>query len=312
MDTYQSLTEIIPLSDSVVTIGTYDGLHRGHQEIVKRVVTYANATHISSVAITFDPHPRNVLNPESELVSLIMNLKDKLALFSELGVDYALVIPFTDAIRKMTANKFLNDIVVKYFSPSQIIIGYDHHFGFHREGSPEFLSKYAKQHCFGIDVVDAVSDEGALISSTHIRGLITDGYVRRASFELGWVYGFQATVVHGVGRGEKMTFPTANFIPVEKSQLLPKPGVYLTRGIVDGHTLHGMCNLGVRPTFDEGEFVMEVHFFEKKVKNLYGRNIRIEFLERIRDEKKFSSEQTLIEQLKQDKKHCIALLAKYV
>ena len=150
--------------------------------------------------------------------------------------------------------------------------------------------------------MDPVHDENVIISSTHIRELIKAGFVRRASFELGWVYGFDATVVAGVGRGRSLQFPTANFIPLEKNQLLPGQGVYFTRGRLNSKNIYGMCNLGTRPTFDEGGFVMEVHFFEKIDEELYGRQIAIEFLERIRDEKKFDSAAALTEHVNIHKK----------
>ncbi len=312
MDVYRSISEIQPISHSVVTMGTYDGIHRGHQEIIKRTVAYAKAVGSVSVVITFYPHPRTVTSTDHKDVALILQLDDKISIMKDLDVDYLLIIPFSEEVRALTASQFLNDIVMKNFKPSKFVIGYDHHFGFKKEGSPEYLSDYATQHGIEIDIIEAISDEGSIISSTEIRRLISEGYVRRASFELGWIYGFPAKVVHGAGRGKKMEYPTANFVPLEKSQLLPKNGVYLTRGIVDGQTLYGMCNLGIRPTFDEGEFVMEVHFFEKEMKDLYDEDIRIEFLERIRDEIKFSSEQKLIEQLDKDKTHCMALLAKYI
>jgi len=312
MEVYRSLKDIPSLPNSIVTIGTYDGIHRGHQEIIKRVVAYAKAKDIASVVITLYPHPKTITCSKNTDIPLILNVEDKLSILKDLGVDNTLVIPFSESIRQLSAKQFLEDIIIQNFNPSKFVIGYDHHFGYKQEGSPEFLSNYADQNNIEIEIVKAVSDEGSIISSTEIRRLITEGYVRRASFELGWIYGFPATVVHGSGRGKKMEYPTANFVPLESSQLLPKNGVYLTRGIVDGQTLYGMCNLGIRPTFDEGDFVMEVHFFEKDDTNLYDRNIRIEFLERIRDEKKFSSKETLIEQLDKDKKHCIALLAKYL
>lgn len=312
MEVYRSINDIKPMPKSVVTMGTYDGIHRGHQEIIKRCVAYAKAMNSPSVVITLHPHPRTVTSTKHPDVALILHIEEKISMLKELGVDHLLIIPFSESVRQLTASQFLSDVIMKYFNPTKFVIGYDHHFGFKKQGSPEFLTDYANRNGIGIEIVKAVSDEGSIISSTEIRRLISEGYVRRASFELGWIYGFSAKVVRGSGRGSKMHYPTANFVPFEKSQLLPKKGVYLTRGIVDGQTLYGMCNLGVRPTFEEGDFVMEVHFFDKSVKDLYDETIRIEFLERVRDEVKFSSEQALIEQLDKDKTHCVALLAKYI
>jgi riboflavin kinase/FMN adenylyltransferase len=200
---------------------------------------------------------------------------------------------------------------VKNFNPSYIVIGYDHHFGFEREGSPQFLKDFGKNNGVSVDIVEPISDNKVTISSTNIRKLVQNGYVRRASFELGWVFGFEANVIHGAGRGKGLGFPTANFIPEEKNQLIPASGVYCIRGRIDGNYLYGMCNLGVRPTFGETDFVMEVHFIDQELDDLYGKKITVEFLERIRDEQKFSNPQDLIKQLKKDKQFCMRLMQKY-
>ena len=163
----------------------------------------------------------------------------------------------------------------------------------------------------GLEVVQPVSDDGHHISSTRIRELIKDGFVRRANFELGAVFGFEAIVVKGAGRGKELKFPTANIIPTEKNQLMPKKGVYFIRGRIIGLQAFGMCNFGVRPTFNEDELVMEIHFFHDNLDDLYGKEIRVEFLERIRDEKKFPSPEKLIEQLRIDKQVCLDLKGKY-
>lgn len=311
METFKNLESVSRLDQSVLTMGSFDGLHRGHQEIIKRVVSFSEGRNLPSVTITFEPHPRHILDINKRKLPLLMNLDHKLKLLDELRMNIALVIPFTEEFSRITATQFMNQVVVKLFNPEHITIGYDHHFGHRREGSPNFLKTYCESKIIGLEIVKPVSDEGLVISSTNIRNLIQSGFVRRASFELGWVYGFQAKVVHGIGRGRTLFYPTANFIPIEKNQLLPKNGVYLTRGRVDGQQLYGMCNLGIRPTFEEGEFVMEVHFFDPGIENFYGRNFLIEFLERIRDEKKFNTQNELIEQLRHDEKICRELQRKY-
>lgn len=310
MDVYRTLTDIPDLPNSVVTIGTFDGCHRGHQEIIKKVVSMAESMDTHSVLVTFDPHPRHVLQSGRKL-PMLMHIDKKLEILQSLHLDTVLVIPFDDSFSKMTANQFLNDVVVKNFDPNTVIVGYDHHFGYDREGSPEFLKSYGEHHGFNVDVVPPISDENVNLSSTHIRNFIQNGYVRRASFELGWVYGFEAKVIHGAGRGKGLGFPTANFIPEEKNQLVPANGVYFIRGRINGKNLYGMCNLGVRPTFNETEFVMEVHFFDLASTNIYGNIITVEFLERIRDEEKFSNSTALIEQLNKDKQICMRLMQKY-
>ena len=310
MNIFTEIEKIKNCDDCVLTIGSYDGLHRGHQDIIKTLTTTAAAKSKKSALITFDPHPRHVLDNNKKL-SLIISMKQKIFLLEKLGIDILLVIPFTEEFSHMTAENFMDNVIMKYFSPSGIVIGYDHHFGYKREGSPEFLQEYANRRGINIDIINAVADDKVVLSSTHIRDLISNGFVRRASFELGWVYGFYAKVVHGSGRGKDLEFPTANIVAIEKNQLMPKTGVYLARGRVNDDFIVGMCNFGTRPTFNEREFVMEINFFTSSLDDIYNREIYIEFLERIRDEKKFDNPDQLVQQLHQDRKYCLELKKKY-
>ena len=310
MNIFTEIEKIKNCDDCVLTIGSYDGLHRGHQDIIKTLTTTAAAKSKKSALITFDPHPRHVLDNNKKL-SLIISMKQKIFLLEKLGIDILLVIPFTKEFSHMTAENFMENVIMKYFSPSGIVIGYDHHFGYKREGSPEFLQEYANRQGINIDIINAVADDKVVLSSTHIRDLISNGFVRRASFELGWVYGFYAKVVHGSGRGKDLEFPTANIVAIEKNQLMPKTGVYLARGRVNDDFIVGMCNFGTRPTFNERELVMEINFFTSSLDDIYNREIYIEFLERIRDEKKFDNPDQLVQQLHQDRKYCLELKKKY-
>ncbi len=310
MNIFTEIEKIKNCDDCVLTIGSYDGLHRGHQDIIKTLTTTAAAKSKKSALITFDPHPRHVLDNNKKL-SLIISMKQKIFLLEKLGIDILLVIPFTKEFSHMTAENFMDNVIMKYFSPSGIVIGYDHHFGYKREGSPEFLQEYANRRGINIDIINAVADDKVVLSSTHIRDLISNGFVRRASFELGWVYGFYAKVVHGSGRGKGLEFPTANIVAIEKNQLMPKTGVYLARGRVNDDFIVGMCNFGTRPTFNERELVMEINFFTSSLDDIYNREIYIEFLERIRDEKKFDNPDQLVQQLHQDRKYCLELKKKY-
>ncbi|MEE3188974.1 MAG: riboflavin biosynthesis protein RibF [Candidatus Neomarinimicrobiota bacterium] len=311
MDILKTLDKFEKLSSSIVTIGSYDGIHRGHFGILSSVTHHANALCVPSVLVTFDPHPRHILDPAADKLSLIMGLEQKLEIIESLGIDLVYVIDFTVQFSKTSAREFLDNTILPFFNPYFIIVGYDHHFGFKREGSPEFLTSYCSEHEIELEIVPPITDDNTIISSTHIRQLIQSGYVRRANFELGSVFGFLGHVVHGAGRGRSLDFPTANVVPVEKNQLMPKPGVYFTRGRINGLHLYGMCNFGTRPTFNEEELVMEVHFFHDDLTDLYGKEIRIEFLERIRDEKKFPSPLKLKEQLIIDKKRCLDIQGKY-
>jgi len=311
MEIIYNLDQFKPLDSSVVTIGSYDGIHRGHHNILTSVVNHAHVLNVPSVLVTFDPHPRHILDPDADKLSLIMGIDQKLEIIQELGLSLVYVINFTQAFSKTTAGEFLDKTVLPYFNPCYMIVGYDHHFGYKREGSPEFLITYCLTKEIELEVIEPVSDDGHIISSTHIRKLIKDGFVRRANFELGSVFGFFATVVRGAGRGKDLDFPTANVIPLEKNQLMPNPGVYFIRGRINGLQLFGMCNFGIRPTFNEEDLVMEIHFFNDNIIDLYGKEIRVEFLERIRDEKKFPSPEELKLQLFKDKQICLELQGKY-
>ena len=280
------------------------------QDIIKKVISLSQSNNCKSVLITFDPHPRHILESSNKL-PLLMHIDKKLEIFESLNLDIALIIPFDREFSMFSADEFLKKIIIKYFNPHSIIVGYDHHFGFNREGSPEFLKKYGNNNNIDVHIVEPVTDQDMIISSTHIRNLINSGFVRRASFELGWVFGFKATVVHGSGRGKELGYPTANFIPQEENQLVPANGVYFIRGRINSENLYGMCNLGIRPTFNETDFVMEVHFFDLSSNNIYGSLIVVEFLERIRDEKRFSNPKELKNQLMKDKNTCINLIDKY-
>ena len=311
MDVYRSLDDFIPLKSSVITIGSYDGLHRGHHEIVRSVVNRAQARKVNAAVVTFDPHPKHVLDRSPEKLPLIMNMDQKLEILHSLGLGKVLIIPFTLRFSRMEAKEFMDNVILPNFKPQFIVAGYNHHFGHKRKGGPEFLKEYCHEHGIGLEITEPVKDGDAVISSTHIRTLIQNGYLRRANFELGSFFGFMAKVVRGSGRGKGLDFPTANLNTLGENQLMPKPGVYFTRGRINGLHLYGMCNLGVRPTFDETDFVMEVHFFEKSIGDLYEKEINIEFLERIRDEKKFKDSSELKKQLEKDQNMCKQLIQKY-
>lgn len=310
MEIFRDIRTIPYYEDSIVTIGTFDGCHRGHQDIIKNVTYNAQLKYCKSILITFDPHPRHILNPKNK-IPMLMHIDRKLNFLKSFNLDTVLVIPFDKNFSKLTAYDFLNDIILNHFNASKIIVGRDHHFGFNREGSPQFLKKLSIENKYEVEIIEPIKDSDMIISSTRIRESIQNGFVRRASFELGWVFGFEAKVVAGSGRGKGLGFPTANFLPIEKNQLIPANGVYFIRGRINSINLYGMCNLGTRPTFDEIDFVMEVHFFKGMVNDIYGKTITVEFLERVRDEKKFSNPEELIKQLEKDKKICMRLIQKY-
>ena len=301
----------IKLKSSVTTMGSYDGIHRGHFQILNKVNSISNQLNISSVVITFDPHPGNLIGKPKEKVKLLMSLEKKIETIKSFSIDYLVILKFDTNLMNMDAEVFLKNILIKNFSPTYIVSGENHTFGHKKSGDISYLKKFCKVNNIALEVVKPLMDDEVIISSTNIRNLIKNGFIRRANYELGSNYGFYAKVISGSGRGKKLQYPTANLLPVEKDQLLPKIGVYLTRCIINGLSRYGMCNFGVRPTFGEGELVLEVHLFDEEQKDLYDDCIWVEFLERVRDEKKFSSVEKLVEQLERDKSNCLSLKYKY-
>ena len=200
-----------------------------------------------------------------------MNLEQKLKIIEACGVDIVYVINFTEDYSKITANDFMNHTIIPFFNPKIIIIGSNHYFGRAREGSPSFLQKFGKKNDIQIIIIQPVLNKNEEISSTRIRKFITSGFVEKANYELGTKFSIHGEVVNGSGRGHKLNFPTANINPLDKRQLLPKIGVYLIHGSINGLNAFGMCNLGVIPTFSEKNLVMEIHFFHDRVENLYGK-----------------------------------------
>ena len=301
----------IKLKSSVITIGSYDGIHRGHFHIINKVNSISNQLKISSVVITFDPHPRNLIGNPKEKVKLLMSLEKKIELIKNMSIDYLVILKFDTNLMNMDAEEFLKKILIKNFNPKCIVSGLNHTFGHNKSGDIKYLNKFCKKNDIAMEVVGPLKDGEMIISSTNIRNLIDNGFIRRANYELGSMYGFYSKVVSGSGRGKKLNYPTANLRPVDKDQLLPKIGVYFTRCIINGLSCYGMCNFGVRPTFEESDLVLEVHLFDEVIYDLYGHCIWIEFLERVRDEIKFSSIEKLIKQLEKDKSNCLALKYKY-
>lgn len=312
MEIIKNLKEFIPLKSSVLTIGSYDGLHRGHLKILQSVVQYAKKNNSPSVLVTFDPHPKHIIAIEKkEKIQLIMSFNRKIEIIKTLGINYVFIITFTKEFSKISPDTFLDHTIIPFFNPEIMVVGFDHHFGRKREGNPLFLKKYCFLNNIKLEIAEPVKDNNAKISSSRIRDFIKNGMIKKANFELGSNFGFSSKVIHGAGRGADLGFPTANLLPLDNKQILPKIGVYLIKGRINGQNTYGMCNLGVRPTFNETDFVIEVHFFFDDLNNLYDEELRIEFLERIRDELKFSSSKELTFQLNRDKQVCLGLQGKY-
>ena len=298
MEIIFSKQKLTPINQSILTVGSYDGIHRGHQKLLSILVEKSKSYNLPSVLVTFDPHPRHVLNKEPTRLPLIMSLDQKLEIIESLGIDIVYIINFTLLFSKISAERFMIETILPNFNPKKLIIGINHHFGRDRKGSPSFLKDFGKRNNLDIVIIKPVLDNQSEISSSRIRDFIISGFIRRANYELGTYFSISGEVIHGSSRGKDLMFKTANIKPLEKNQLFPKIGVYLVRGRIIGLNAFGMCNIGVRPTFGENKLVMEIHFFHDEVLNLYGEMVKIEFLERIRDEKKFPTSKDLVKQLK--------------
>ena len=307
MEVIRSIKNMQPLESSVVTIGNYDGIHLGHQDILKHIIETAKKESIPSCLITFDPYPAYILSNDSKPMNL-QDIDSKLAALEEMGVDKVLVIPFTLEFSRMSAEDFSENIIKRLFNPKLISVGENHYFGFNKRGDISFLTKFCHENNIDLHTPEIRVLHGKPISSTLTRGLIYDGLLDQVPSLLGKFYGFNVVTVHGSNRGKSMNYPTANFIPLSKYQMIPEGGVYLSRVLLDGEEYFGMANIGYRPTFNEKKFVMEVHILSDKFSDLYDKRFYIEFLNKIRNEIKFESKEYLIKQIENDKEVCIKLI----
>jgi riboflavin kinase/FMN adenylyltransferase len=303
LETYRSIEDVHPIDGSVLTVGTFDGLHRGHLAVIDRVVEHAKMQNVPSVVLTFHPHPQHILakagTPKQEV---IVTLEKKLDLIGNAGIDIAMVFNFDHGLSRVTARDFLHDIIVGRFHPSEIVIGYDHHFGHDHQGDAEFLRNQSSAYGYSVDVVDEVNASDSTISSSNIRQLIKNGHCEAGARLLGRPYEISGTVVKGIQRGKRLTYPTANLKPDEKNQLIPKHGVYIVSSTIDNQEYFGMCNVGIRPTFEEKSVTIEAHFFDMEVDNLYHRKLALRFYHWIRDERKFEDASELRAQIDRDKR----------
>lgn len=289
-----------PFKNAVVTIGNFDGVHIGHQALFREVIEKAVAINGTSVAITFNPHPIKILRQNGHL-PLITIHEQKIELIEKTGMDVLICIPFTKEFAQLPALEFVRDLLIDKIGMKAIVVGNDYAFGKNREGNTEFLKACTKEYGFEVIVADWVSVTNTMpgrISSTKIRKLVADGKVAEAQQLLGRYYQVRGIVATGRDRGGKLLgFPTANLQIAD--ELCPQKGVYAVT--VEYNTLKykGVANIGYSPTFDDNIFTIEVHMLDFN-ENIYGRNIRINFVERIRDEMKFSGISELSEQIKKD------------
>jgi len=304
----KNINNIAQLDRSALTMGSFDGMHVGHMEIINTVKSVAKKKNIVTAVITFDPHPKTVINKNrQEKCFNITSTNKKLEILEQNGIDYVWLVPFDDDFANITAQYFMDNYIIKYFKPEDIIIGYDHHFGNKRQGDAEFLSKHSQKYNYKLHVIEPSKINNISISSTQIRQFIEKCNIESANNFLGWNYELSGQVVKGSGVGNKINFPTANINPGNKNQLIPGKGAYCVDVLVDNQKYLGMCNIGVRPTlYEKGEIVIEVHLLTENVLSLLNNNIKLNFKSFIRKEKKYGNTNELVKQLELDRQFCIS------
>jgi riboflavin kinase / FMN adenylyltransferase len=294
--------------NTVLTVGTFDGVHAGHKVLINTVIEKAAARNARSVIVTFDPHPREIINPGSAGIKLLSTLEERSELLSDLGVDEMIVIPFDRDFSLLTSEQFVRDIIWEKIGVSEFVIGYDHQFGRNREGTIDTVQRLGSELGFSSYVVSKQEVEHKTVSSTAIRRAIHDeGDMKLAAQFLERNYILNGTVVHGDKRGKKIGYPTANIQPEHQNKVIPKRGVYAVWVRVHGSFYGGMMNIGIRPTFEGTSETLEVNIFGFD-RDIYGKEVQIQFVDRVRDEKTFDGFEELIDQLDKDKKRVEEIL----
>ena len=308
MRIFDNLKSYSSKKESILTIGTFDGVHIGHNKILKRLIQDSKKNNLSSLVMTFFPHPRMILNKSHE-IKMIDTIDEKINLLEKTGLDNLIIHPFDNNFSKIRAKEFVEEILVKKLKIKEIIIGYDHKFGKDREASVEDLKKFGKDYMFTVKEIPAQEIDSIAISSTKIRNAILNGEIEKCNKFLGRNFILTGKVVYGEGLGKKIDFPTANIEIKETYKIIPKNGVYLVKTKINSNTYFGMMNIGIRPTVGGRNKSLEIHFFNFK-DNIYGKNVSIEIIKKIRDEEKFSSIDQLKIQLKKDEQFCLKLINK--
>ena len=301
MIVFQGIADFPKLTNAVVTSGTFDGVHVGHQKILKRLVENAKQTGGKSVVITFWPHPRHVLKADGPPVYLLTSLEEKIALLRRFEVDYLLIIPFTPEFSNLSSNEFIQKILINTVNTKKLVIGYDHHFGKNREGSFEYLKENAATLGFEVEEIPREDVDHVGVSSTRIRKALEAGDIETANKYLGHLYQLTGTVSEGDKLGRTLGFPTANLEVTEPHKLIPARGVYAVYGTVKGQRLKGMLNIGMRPTVGGLRQTIETNFFDFS-EDIYHQHLQVELVARLRDEQKFPGLDALKEQLTKDQK----------
>ena len=306
MQVHNQLNQLPFFKNAVITIGSFDGVHTGHKQIINQLKEEAAKVNGETVIITFYPHPRKVIGTTKIDFNLLTTLDEKISLLSKEGINHLVVVPFTRDFSDQPAVAYIKDFLVDKFHPHTIIIGYDHRFGKNREGNFELLEQYKKEFGYQVKEIPEHILNEVTVSSSKIRTAILNGDIETASGLLGYNYFFEGLVIHGDKRGRTIGFPTANLKMEDKEKLIPGNGVYAVSCSIghhptnNGQLLNGMMNIGVRPTVDGLKRMIEVNIFDFD-EDIYGEMMKAELKKRLRDEKKFNGLDELKQQLQNDK-----------
>lgn len=302
MQIFYSIKDLKKNKNTVLTLGTFDGIHPGHLKIIDRLVSCSKEKGCRNVVITFYPHPRTILGNDNS-VKMLTTQDEKIELLEKLGVENLLIINFTKEFASLSAEDFIYDYLINGIGLTEIVLGHDHHFGKGRRGNAELLQKIADKEGFIVTKAEAFMIDGEAVSSTKIRNAIAEGDIIRANKLLGRNYEFSGIVVGGDKRGRELGFPTANIKLSSQEKLLPASGVYAVKVMVENERHTGLLSIGKRPTFyNQGELVSEVYIYDFN-REIYGAKVTTELVERLRGEVKFNSAEELINQMNTDKEN---------
>lgn len=302
------LTSDVEFNQPIVTLGTYDGVHLGHQQIIREMVAEAKKNGQESVLLTFHPHPRMVLYPDSHSVRLIDTVEEKLAKLEQLGLDTVILYPFTLKFSRLTAVEFVRDVLVGQIGVKKMLVGHDHHFGKNREGDFQQLVELGHLYGFSVQEVGAVQTDAITVSSTKVRNAVAEGEMDKVERFLGMPYQLTGVVIHGNKLGRTIGFPTANLGIDQTTKMLPAIGVYAVRVDWNGRMIDGVMNIGKKPTVQQTELIsVEVFLFDFS-QEIYGETLRVLVYGRLRGEQQFGSLDELKTQLKKDEENARSLL----
>ena len=293
---------------SVAAIGVFDGLHRAHMKIIENVVQRSIDLKTYPMLITFEPHPKIIRGELSDIGGILTSPKEKMRLLKHSGLEAILFLKSDEELLDMLPESFVKNVLMGHIRLKELVVGFDYKFGKDRRGDVYDLKRYSKKYGFGLTVVNPIKEANFMIKSSQIRKYLLSGEVEKANKLLGRYYSLTGFVVHGEGRGREIGYPTANIKLPYSYKLVPRTGTYFTKVYLRGIYKYGLCNIGYRPTFEGSELSIEVYIFDPEEPELYGMELDLFFIKRLRDEKKFDSVGQLREQIEKDKRECLKII----